>query len=70
MNDFVLSNKIWTEHEIRVKLNDDVISVMNVREFIKRLKDEYMKYKDSFKTLEDYYKIFDDMEKLAGDKLI
>ena len=69
MKDFVLSDKIWTKHEIRVKLNDDIISVMNVREFIKRLKDKYMKYRDSFKTLEDYYRIFDDMEKLAGDKL-
>lgn len=71
MNDkFNLSDKIWSEHEIKVKLADDVISVNNVKEFIKRLKDEYMKYRDSFKTLEDYYRIFDDMDKLAGKKLI
>jgi hypothetical protein len=69
-NKFILSDKIWSEHEIKVKLADDVISVSNVKEFIKLLKDEYMKYRDSFRTLEDYYRIFDDIDKLAGKKLI
>lgn len=69
-NEFNLSDKIWSTHEIKVKLADDVISVSNVKEFLKRLKDEYMKYKDSFKTLEDYYRVFDDIDKLAGKKLI
>lgn len=69
-NKFILSDKIWSEHKIKVKLADDVVSVSNVKEFIKLLKDEYMKYRDSFRTLEDYYRIFDDIDKLAGKKLI
>jgi hypothetical protein len=46
------------------------IPLRDVKEFIRLLKEEYMKYRDSFKTLEDYYRIFDDIDKLAGEKLV
>ena len=51
-------------------IDHGVISTINVKEFIRLLKDKYMKYKDSFRILEHYYRIFDDIDKLAGDKLI
>jgi len=44
-------------------------SEKDVKEFIRLLKEEYMKYRDSFKTLEGYYRIFDDIDKLAGERL-
>lgn len=66
-SEFNLSDKIWNAGDRLVR--EEVISIENVKKFIKLLKEEYMKYRDSFKTLEDYYRIFDDMDKLAGEEL-
>ena len=64
--EFNLSDKIWSEHEIKVKLADDVISVSNVKEFIKRLKIDFKEYLNISKGINDVDYIID---KLAGDKL-
>ena len=73
IEEFNLSEKIKELFEVEyldsmADVQGDVSKIL--KEFLKRLKDEYMKYRDSFKTLEDYYRIFNDIDKLAGDKLI
>lgn len=67
--EFNLSEKIKEDFNIENRTETSWLEIEDIKEFIRLLKDEYMKYRDSFKTLEDYYRIFDDLEKLAGDKL-
>lgn len=68
-NKFNLSEKIWSSHEIKVKLADDVISVSNVKDFIRILKAEIQSkpYVDDCIPKEALILWID---KLAGEKLI
>ena len=61
-----LSNKIWSSHEIKVKLADSVISVSNIKEAVKQLKESICECSEKRGVCNNC----DEIARIFGDKLV
>ena len=65
--EFNLSEKIWLGNEYNISIHEDFVKVKDIKEFIKRLKEELMPFLiNSNVQVKETYQIID---KLAGEKL-
>lgn len=65
--EFDLSEKIWN----RGKMFEEIIAIKDIKEFIRRLKEEIRKkiYPNCYKFSKNYKEQIKILNKLAGDKL-